>query len=100
MFTAADTEAMLRATGGVPVVYGSQSTWGHYDKASARAFDGTEVLATVPSVVIAAGALAGLAIGQPITVDGTAYVIRDFGAGQEYDTPPDGGLTRIYLAES
>lgn len=93
MFTAAQTALMIRATGGIAVVVGASSTWGHYDVSDAGVFDSAEVLAAEPHVTVPTGVLTGLEIGAAITVDGTAYTVRD------HRRIEDGGLTRIWLAE-
>lgn len=88
-----ELEAMIRATGGVPVQYGGRATWGHLDTADESAFDGAEVIGTELSVAVATGTLGRLEVDAAITVDGTEYVVRDHRRVQ------DGATTRIWLAE-
>lgn len=101
LITAAMTVSLLQATGGVAVVVGAQTTYGHYERVpwETGGEGGAGTLTTHPSVVIADGILTAVGprkgIGTAITVNGTAWVIRDILPGD-----PDGGTLRLMLAES
>lgn len=83
---------MIQDTGGVPVVYGGISTWGHRDVATEVALqDGAEVVVTQDVVRVATGILAALAELQPITVDGEQLKVG------EHRRIDDGSLTLIEL---
>lgn len=78
----------------VAVSYGAQACRGIYRETQTVVQDAGQmpVELALRSVTIAADALTGLAIDQPITVDGTSYRIRD-------TEPANRGLaTRIVLA--
>lgn len=91
--TVADLERRIKATGGVPVSLGADSTYGHEEIADQVAVgSGTvEVVGTAQSVVVPTGALSGIATGAAITVDGASYTVRD------HRREEDGKLTRILL---
>lgn len=89
-------EAQIQDTGGVAVVLGSNSTYGHFDQIDEVVMDGDTqgVIVGSPSVVIPTGALGvGMEIGEVVQVGGTPYTIRD------HRRVDDGALTRIFLAE-
>lgn len=95
--TVADVERRIRKTGGKPVVYAGESSYGHFEAPGevVLAEDGRAgVISTDPSVVIATGVFtAPLSTEELITVDETAYQIRQ-------SLPfEDGALTRIWLME-
>lgn len=80
----------------VPVVLGLATTRGILDQETAAELDGIARAADVEqlSVLVKTGVLTSLGIGSSLTVDGVAYVVRDVRR-----EPPDGALTRIWLAE-
>lgn len=78
LLTAAETEQMLRDTGGVTVVKGTVTTYGHVEEGPTEVLEGDggrygTVLLGDLSVVIANGILAGVSpktgIDEEITVD-------------------------------
>lgn len=87
MFTPAQVEADLRATGGKTVVCGQQSTWGHVEMTPETVLEGEGgsggVQAEDYSVVIANGILTGIdgrtGIDRVMVVDGVTCVVRDIG---------------------
>jgi hypothetical protein len=92
MFTPQEIEAMIRATGGVPVVVGAVSTWGHRDLIDRPVLeDGAEVLVEVDTVKVATGILPALSRGTAITVDGEALEVA------EHRRVEDGAQTLIEL---
>ena len=94
MLSAVEIEAMLRATGGVQVVAGAETTWGHYEIVDEALYDTAQVIGAAETVLIATGRITTPAVGSPITVAGTTYTVRD--ARRE----DDGALLRIWLARS
>lgn len=92
MFTAAQNEAMIRSTGGVPVSLGSGSTWGHLDVADEALFHEAQVYGVKRTVRIATGMLAGVAQGATVSVGGEPY--RVVGPPQRLE---DGGITLLPL---
>lgn len=94
MFTSAELEQMIRATGGVAVVYGGTTTYGHRELVGEVVLqDGAEVEAEIDTVRVATGILSGLAQGAAITVGGESLVIG------EYRRVGDGLETLIELEE-
>lgn len=77
----------------VTVTIGAQSTFGVWDVRAAEYFgDGEpQVGGTEKSVHVQTGTLSALSSGASITVDGTAYRVRDF---SPYG---DGAMTRVLL---
>lgn len=75
---ASGIEELIRDTGGVPVVIGSASTWGHLGRAKPSQFDlspagGPEKLVSVPT-----GSLTGTpTVGMTIEVDGQTAEVLD-----------------------
>ena len=103
LFSPSANAALLRATGGEVVVDTAtgEFTHGHYDQVPVELAEGEygRVLSTAPSVVVASGIFTHIThrkgVGRSITVDGTAWVIRDIQPGDE-----DGGTIRLMLAEA
>lgn len=87
-------EALIQASGGVPVVYGAGNTYGHLDEAdeSVHGEEGGAVYGTERLVRVATGILPALKNQTAITVGGTAYRIRD------HRRIDDGAMTAILLA--
>ena len=76
----AELESIFQATGGVTVVFGGVTTYGHYrdpDVGLLAAVGGFEVIGTDLTVVVSQGMLSGLEIGSTVVVDGTSYAVRD-----------------------
>lgn len=97
--TAADQEAMIQATGGVTVVHGSETTYGHEELVSWELqTDVGAILSGRRSVVIADGRLSGInarkGIGESVVVNSTARRIAQILPGDD-----DGGLLRLMLAD-
>lgn len=87
-----ELEQMLQDTGGVAVLIGDRSTWGHFEIADEVILSDTEVLVAAPTVVVVTGRIpAGYAIGDPIMVGKEDWFNRDH---RRFD---EGGLTRILL---
>jgi hypothetical protein len=92
VFTPQMVEAMIKASGGVPVVVGAVSTWGHRDT-----FDepmdngGAEAMVTQDVITVATGILPALSHRAAISVNGENLVV---GQHQRID---DGALTRIEI---
>jgi len=73
-------EGLFQETGGVAVVFGGTTTYGHYrdpDIGMLGAAAGFEVIGTDLTIVVAYGRLSGLQIGSTVTVDGDTYLVRD-----------------------
>ena len=93
MLTAAQTSAMLKATGGVEIRFGNATTYGHVDTDDTMLFaEQMGVQGARVRVTIAQGSLEGVARGSTITVAGTQYVVRE--PPQRVD---DGGLQYLWL---
>jgi hypothetical protein len=93
-FGDADINVMLGQLG-VPVSIGSSSAYGIRDQSHDEVADpqyGSGLVSRAVSVLVKTGALAGLAPGASITVDGKALVVV---RALEID---DGALTRIECA--
>ena len=77
LLTPAEEEALLEGTGGVPVVFGEESSWGHLDVFEVPVLQGNvETVATRRGVRVVASLVTAVE-GQTITVNGTAEVVRD-----------------------
>ena len=97
--------AMFKATGGVQVSANSASTWGHFDivPVGVDTPGGGAALSSLPSVVIARGALTGISevdgVGDALTVahasGNVVYSVRDVVPSDE-----DGGTIRVMLSET
>lgn len=102
LLSAAENEALLRDTGGVRVVKGSQRTWGHLRRAPAQALPGSDgfrgVQTAYRSVVIADGILTGIApeegVDELLTVDGTSYRVVEV---SQPPGEPDGDMLELVL---
>ena len=94
--TAAQVEAMLKATGGEVVVFGGVTTYGSMDYPEEGVLEEGQVVtvATMRTVVIATGILSSIDRGETIVVDSTTYVITD------HRTENDGLETRLRLGDS
>lgn len=104
--TLAELEQDIEDAGGVAVSYAGQATssvrsgesiYGLFeimDEVQLLQEGIGGVVGEVPTVTIATGSLTGLAGGQAIIVDGTAWTI------QEHKRIDDGALTRIVLGEA
>jgi hypothetical protein len=81
----------------VPVVMGMVATRGILDQETTGELEGYARVADVEdlSVLVKTGVLTALAIGSSLTVDGVPYIARDVRR-----EPPDGALTRAWLATS
>lgn len=81
---------------GVPVQVGALQTRGLFDRATkSEPLTGKDFaphLAGSPSVLLET--LTGLGMGDPLTVDGEAFTVRDL------IRESDGGTTRYFLAET
>lgn len=105
LLSAATNEALLRATGGVAVVKGAQTTYGHLKKAPITALRGEDgaggVLTADARVVIANGRLTGITaedgIGDTVTVDSVDYTIVDIVQPQGEE---DGDMLELVLRRS
>lgn len=107
LISAAETAAMLRETGGVRVVKGSVTTYGHVRWTPAEVLQGQSgygrgVQTAQGRVVIAAGILSGVTafgdgIGDAITVDGVACKITGIAPprGEEDGDMLDLALVRV-----
>lgn len=94
MFTPQKIESMIRTTGGVPVVLGAVSTWGHRETTDEVGMDeGAEVSFVVDTVKVATGILTGLRNDAAITVAGEALKVG------EHRRTEDGAITVIELQE-
>lgn len=102
MFSVAQNVALIRATGGVEVAKGTESTFGHKRDAPvtvALGDDGSgRVLAADLRVVIAAGTLTGITardgIGDALTVDGESVTVIDIVTP---DGEEDGDMLELIL---
>lgn len=95
-FGDSDIPALL-ADMGVPVVIGAVSTTGLLDDLPGQEFERGRVQSRIRSVAVQTSVLPSLHIGDAITVDGTAYTIREWGPDPD---SPDGAMTRIGLANA
>lgn len=93
--TAAQIEAMIKATGGETVVFGGVTTYGHVDYLDEEVLEDGQLvtIARVRTVLIATGILSKFDRGSTITVAGTRYVITDHRAES------DGLETRLWLGD-
>jgi hypothetical protein len=92
VLSVAELEQMLQDTGGVAVLLGDQSTWGHFEIMDEVVLSDTEVLVAAPTVLVATGRIpTGFAIGDPIMVGTEDWFNRD------HRRIDEGGLTRILL---
>lgn len=91
-------EEMIEELGGVRVTYGGDSTWGLFGATDEVLFEalqvvGADELVRVPTRAVPA--LEDASSGDPITVDGRGYKIRE---------PPrrngDGAMLRVWLKEA
>ena len=101
MLTGATAEAMLRATGGVTITNGGDSSWCHFERVPLEVGEdaggyGGGILTTQPSAVIAEDRFTNIGprdgIGQEVVVDGDTWEIYDIVAAD-----PDGGTIRLML---
>ena len=94
-FTQEETVGLFADTGDIPVVFGAQSTAGHFDVDGRGVFDGQDVSIIGTDLVarITTGSITGLKEGLQISVDGQTYVIIK--ALEEDDR--DSGMTAITL---
>ena len=94
--TAAQVEAMIKATGGDSVVFGGVSTYGHVDYGDEEILEDGQLatIARVRTVLIATGILSSIDRGETIVVGGTTYVITD------HRTESDGLETRLSLGDN
>ena len=103
--TAAQIEAMLKATGGETVLCGGVTTYGHFERVPVELGDRAGqggiggVMSTTPSLVIADGILTQVGkkkgIDRTITVDGVKWLVSGVMPADE-----DGGMIRVMLKES
>ena len=92
---AADLAYALR-TEGVKVTLGALETYGLVRHGAAEGLEdpqGRELSSRSVTVLIATDSLPGLEAGAAITVDGTAYLVR------EHAEESDGRLTRIHCVK-
>jgi hypothetical protein len=90
-----EIEAMIEDTGGVPVLVGVVSSWGHREHVDAVELEeGGEVMISRDTVRVATGIFPAIPQGTAITVDGEALVIA------ESRRVRDGAMTIIELAEA
>lgn len=92
--TAAEIEARLRDSGGVPVTYAGTPTYGHEGVADEVFLEQLGVMGELRTVTVATGILANLAMDAAITVDGTDYEVRG------HRRVDGGALTEIALADA
>lgn len=94
--TPGQIEAMIRGSGGVPVVAGAVTTWGHLDTVDELVLDqdGAAMSGTRLVLKVATGILPPLRNRAVLTVDGTSYQVR------EHAREGDGALTRVLLAKA
>ena len=109
LISVSEHEALFKATGGVLVTHGSETTYGHLEKISAEVLGGADpgVITGEPSLLIAEGALSGVThkegAGETITTDEldaagaavgspTTWVLRE-----PVPDDRDGGLIRWLL---
>ena len=92
MYGDADIDYMVGHDFAVTVVYQAQSVSWQLDERGDEPLRGhvSGVSGTELSIYGRAGSLTGLAIGQAITVDGIAYVIRNI-------QPEDQQMVRVFL---
>jgi len=88
-------EDLAQAGGAVEVRFGSATTWGLFDRASAELFAGEmpTLVADAEGVHIKSGSLPGIASGSDVTVDGTAYKVM------KVILHGDGGMQWLALGE-
>jgi hypothetical protein len=95
----ADLAYMLRtADFGFAVVFGAQTTAGHYDDATAQELEGPVmgVDTRAKSVLVRTASLAPMAaVGDAVTVAGTAYTVRRVTIEGQ-----DGRETRLWLEDA
>lgn len=90
----ADTvEGMIRASGGKPVVFGSESSWGHENREGVEMLSlasayGVELVVSVVATKISATP------GEALTFDGSSYEVRE---RQPFD---DGMQVDLFLVEA
>lgn len=98
MFTPQQNEAMLKATGGVPVVFGGVTTYGHHETYDGEFFeeDRAPVYGVVDAVLVATGILPALKVRQAITVNGVAKKVLGHRRPEEHG----GDLTLIGLGRA
>lgn len=98
LLSAAELEAMIEDTDGVPVELGVDDTWGHFEIVDELVLSPTEVIVDAPTLVIPTGVLSDLVEDAELTVerDGEeeTWVVRYF---EKID---DGALTRIVLKKA
>lgn len=93
-----DLDVFLNATEfGTAALYNGVSIVVDFRSKSDVIFDGRgdgihEASGEVPSCYCKVGDIDGIAVGDLITVDGTAYYVLDI-------DPPSGGLQKIYLSK-
>ncbi len=98
--TPLDEERMIQDTGGVTVVHGGDTTYGHEELpgVEVEAPGGGRVITTHRTVVIPDGRLTGIGpktgIDEVVTVDGTARTVHGIQPGSD-----DGVLIRLFLAD-
>lgn len=87
---------LAQAGGAVEVSFGSATTWGLFDRASAELFAGEMpvLVADAEGVHIKAGTLPGVRSGSDITVDGTTYTV------QKVTLHGDGAMEFLALGET
>lgn len=93
MFEPGEIAEMIRDTGGVPVVFGAMSTWGHFEVVDELVMPGAEIVVGAPTLVIETDSLPGLEQDDELLVDGRPWAVR-------YTMRiRDGRETRILLRE-
>lgn len=96
--TTAEIVAELEALGGVPVVYGADTSFGLLDQAEELVLENGGyggVIAGAPVVTVATAAFAtAFAQDNSITVDAVSFTIRDH---RKID---DGVLTKVWLSDT
>lgn len=84
-------EALLKDSGGVAVVMGASSTYGHLDVADEVLLQEAGVTGAKYTLTIADGTLPGVRQDSELTADGDLYEVR------RRERVDDGALLRLYL---
>lgn len=87
-------EGMLEISGGVVVVMGASSTYGHLDAPGEVVLQDAGIRGVNFTLTIATGRLPGVRQNSALVVNGTSYNVRDV------EPLDDGSLTRLYLMKA